>query len=192
MWKFIVSSSGKSNWLNHNEIEICFIGRSNVGKSSLINALANQKIAKTSNTPGRTQLINFFKNSNNKIIVDLPGYGYAKMSKTNAQKMFDMIEQYFTERENLKYVFLLFDSRLGLLENDLQMIEFLQSLNHNVILVGTKADKLNQAQMHKIKKQLEKFNNLQFSYFVSSLKNKNINLLNQQIDKIFSDNENKI
>ncbi|UWD33982.1 ribosome biogenesis GTP-binding protein YihA/YsxC [Mesomycoplasma molare] len=184
MWKFLISSSNKANWLKHDNKEICFIGRSNVGKSSLINALANNKIAKTSNTPGRTQLINFFQNQNTNIIVDLPGYGYAKMSKSLSAKMFDMIEEYFSLRENLLTTFLLFDSRIGLTEKDYQMLEFLESINRNVILVATKIDKLNQSQIYKVKKEIEILNKYE-CFFVSSAKKKNINILNQKINELF-------
>ncbi|MGZ9414501.1 ribosome biogenesis GTP-binding protein YihA/YsxC [Mycoplasma sp. 5370] len=183
MWKFIVSSSKKENWYFHKGKEICFIGRSNVGKSSLINALANTKIAKTSNTPGRTQLINFFENNNQKIIVDLPGYGYAKMSKFLSEKMFNMIEEYFTFRENLDTTFLLFDSRIGLTDNDKSMLEFLESLNKKIILVATKIDKLNQSQIYKVKKEIELLNKYE-CFFVSSTKKKNLNLLIEKINEI--------
>ncbi|MBN3534572.1 ribosome biogenesis GTP-binding protein YihA/YsxC [Mycoplasma procyoni] len=185
MWKFIVSSSKKDNWYDHNGFEICFIGRSNVGKSSLINALANTKIAKTSNTPGRTQLINFFSDDQNRVVVDLPGYGYAKMSKSAAEKMFEMIEQYFAQRLQLKTVFLLFDSRLGLQEIDKQMIEFLNSVNRKIVLVGTKMDKLNQSQQHAIKKQMEQYNNFK-NIIVSSQTKRNIANLQQIINEEFN------
>lgn len=81
MWKFIKSSTSQENWLDVSNHEIVFWGRSNVGKSSLINALAKTKLAKTSSTPGRTRLINYFETTNHQIVVDLPGYGYASMSK---------------------------------------------------------------------------------------------------------------
>ena len=105
MWKFIKSSSDKSNWLIHDNKEICFIGRSNVGKSSLINALArNSKLAKVSKMPGRTQLINYFQNENDLIIVDLPGYGYANISYSIQEKMFNMIDEYLFVK-NLSSIF---------------------------------------------------------------------------------------
>ncbi|MGY6171758.1 ribosome biogenesis GTP-binding protein YihA/YsxC [Candidatus Mycoplasma pogonae] len=155
MWKFIKSAQDKNSWYQHEGKEICFIGRSNVGKSSLINALANTKIAKTSNTPGRTQLINYFSDDYHNIVVDLPGYGYAKMSKSQKQKMLDMIEQYFIESTNLATVFLLFDSVIGPTEFDFEMYYYLQALNRKVILVGTKVDKAKQSQLYKAKKALE-------------------------------------
>lgn len=184
MWKFVISASNKENWYQENKQEVCFIGRSNVGKSSLINALANQKIARTSNTPGRTQLINYFVNEKNHFIVDLPGYGYAKMSKTNNQKMLNMLEQYFLERKQLITVFLLFDSKVGLTSLDQDMIQYLDSINRKVILVGTKLDKTNQSERSKIEKEVLKFNKQVI--FTSSSKTKNIQklllLINEQFD----------
>ncbi|WP_033161155.1 ribosome biogenesis GTP-binding protein YihA/YsxC [[Mycoplasma] collis] len=184
MWKFIISSSNKSNWYNHSNYEICFIGRSNVGKSSLLNALANQNIAKISSVPGKTKLINFFENNDKNIIVDLPGYGYAKMSKKDNEIMLQMLYDYFKDRSQLKTVFLLFDTRIGLQNIDLNTLKFLSELNRKVILVGTKIDKLNQSQLAKIKTLLEKEKKYQY-IFVSSKNKKNIQILNEIINNEF-------
>lgn len=162
MWKFIKSSSNKNNWLIHSNKEICFIGRSNVGKSSLINALANnKKLAKTSKTPGRTQLINYFETDSKKIIVDLPGYGFANISIENQKKMFLMIDQYFLESK-IDYVFVLIDSKIGITPKDEEIINHLLSLNHNVFLILTKIDKSIQSERssslkHVFFKQLKYF-----------------------------------
>lgn len=175
MWKFIKSSSDQSNWLIHDKKEICFIGRSNVGKSSLINALSNNsKLAKTSKTPGRTQLINYFDTNDKVIIVDLPGYGFANISLSIQEKMFSMIDQYFQYSKPI-YVFLLIDARRGIMEKDQTIIEHLISLNHKIIFIVTKVDKAKQSEIAKTLKN-DYFKNNKF--FLSSISNKN------QIEKI--------
>lgn len=167
MWKFIKSSSEKGNWLNHQQTEICFIGRSNVGKSTLINLIGNQKIAKVSKTPGRTQLINYFQTDKNIIAVDLPGYGYAKISKNIQEKMFAMIDEYF-KLNRPKKVFILIDAKIGIQPKDSEIISYLSSLDHNISLILTKCDKANQSEINKtLKNELFK----SFNYFMVSEKN---------------------
>ncbi|QJB71293.1 ribosome biogenesis GTP-binding protein YihA/YsxC [Mycoplasma sp. 1654_15] len=184
MWSFIKSASAKSSWFEHNQQEISFIGRSNVGKSSLINALANQKIAKTSKQPGRTQLLNFFYNEQKKVIVDLPGYGFAKISISQKSLISSMLRDYFENRSNLKTVFVLVDSNVGITELDLKMLEFLKQLNKEVVLVATKIDKINQSQKHKIIKSID---NLGYPYFlISSSKKIGIDKLNVYINNLLS------
>lgn len=182
MWKFIKSSSDKTNWYLHNQKEICFIGRSNVGKSSLINALSgNKKLAKTSKTPGRTQLINYFETPDKKVIVDLPGYGFANISISIQKKMFEMIDEYFN-KANPTTVFVLIDSRRGITEKDEEIINYLLDLNHNVLLILTKVDKANQSEIHKAMSHpfFKKLN-----YFKSSINNeKLISLINDYIKSI--------
>ncbi|WP_261368948.1 ribosome biogenesis GTP-binding protein YihA/YsxC [Mycoplasma struthionis] len=159
MWKYIKSASDKKSWYEHSEKELIFWGRSNVGKSSLINALANQKIAKTSSTPGRTRLVNYFLTNNQKIIIDLPGYGYATMSKTDQQKVANIIDDYFTNSENQKTVCLLIDAKIGFSPIDLEMIDYLRSLNIHFDIIITKIDKANQSQKHRVKTQALTFSN---------------------------------
>ena len=123
--------------------EYAFIGRSNVGKSSLINMLTNnRKLAKTSATPGKTLLINHFIINNEWYLVDLPGYGYARRSKKEVQKLEQMISGYILQREQLMNVFLLVDVRLEPQEIDLDFIEWLGTSNIPFAIVFTKADKL--------------------------------------------------
>ena len=182
MWKFVKSATDETNWLKGHAKEVCFIGRSNVGKSSLINALAKQKIAKTSNTPGRTQLINFFEEKGN-IYVDLPGYGWARMSKTKQHDMFSMIENYVQNKHELIKVFLLVDSKVGPTKDDEIMIDFLKQADMPFMIVMTKCDKPNQSELHKsTKKVLE----LHHDYIqVSSFKRKNIIKLGKIIESTF-------
>jgi len=123
--------------------EYAFIGRSNVGKSSLINMITGQKaLAKTSSTPGKTQLINHFLISESWYLVDLPGYGYARTARTNRKKWETIIEQYLLKRTSLMSTFLLIDSRLALQDNDHEIISWFgeKQLHFNIVL--TKIDKL--------------------------------------------------
>ena len=126
--------------------EFAFVGRSNVGKSSLINMLTGKKeLAKTSSVPGKTQLINFFDINRSWTLVDLPGYGYARLSKSKQNDFNINVSGYLTERENLKHVFALVDSRMEPLEGDLAFIEWLQACRLPVSIVFTKADKSSEA-----------------------------------------------
>ncbi len=183
MWKFITSSSDKTNWLNKHAKEVCFVGRSNVGKSSLINALANQKIARTSNTPGRTQLINYFQNDDNKFIVDLPGYGFAKMPQKELKKMSMMVEEYFADRTQLIMTFCLVDSKIGITSDDLDMFSYLESVGRPYFIIATKSDKAKQSELSKTIKQIEKVG--QDYLITSSSKGTNINKLKAVIKNTF-------
>jgi GTP-binding protein len=128
--------------------EYAFIGRSNVGKSSLINMLAGQKmLAKTSSTPGKTQLINHFLVDESWYLVDLPGYGYARTAKSNRQKWENVIEQYLLKRPNLMSTFILIDSRLPLQESDRKVINWFGEKGIHFVMVLTKTDKLTQNQL---------------------------------------------
>jgi len=123
--------------------EYAFIGRSNVGKSSLINMLANNKsIAKISSKPGKTQTINHFLVNNAWYLVDLPGYGYAKISKTMREKWVKMIRDYLVLRENLQVIFVLIDARLEPQKKDLEFINSLGESQIPFVLIFTKSDKL--------------------------------------------------
>ena len=123
--------------------EYAFIGRSNVGKSSLINMLCNYKgLAKVSNTPGKTQTINYFRVDSSWHLVDLPGYGYAKISKKMREKWEDMIERYLITRPQLQCVFVLIDSRHKLQKIDLEFVNWMGDRRVPFVIVYTKTDKL--------------------------------------------------
>jgi GTP-binding protein len=126
--------------------EYAFIGRSNVGKSSLINMLVERKkLAKTSSTPGKTRLINHFRINGRWFLADLPGYGYAKVSKKEREGFGKMIEQYAGRRTNLVCFFVLIDARLPPQQIDLDFMEWLGDSNLPFVIVLTKVDKINQA-----------------------------------------------
>ncbi|MBY8963742.1 ribosome biogenesis GTP-binding protein YihA/YsxC [Flavobacterium sp. D11R37] len=141
--EFIISNSDVKKCPKDNLPEYAFIGRSNVGKSSLINMLTNNKnLAKTSARPGKTQLINHFKINSNWYLVDLPGYGYAKVSKTTKEKFQKFITEYFEKREQLVCAFVLIDIRHEAQKIDLEFINYLGEAQVPFCIVFTKADKI--------------------------------------------------
>ena len=154
--KFIKSATSIDNSLE-NFSQIAFVGRSNVGKSSLINMLTkNSKLCKTSSTPGRTRLINYFQINSDIYFVDLPGYGFAKASKTEVDGWQSMIEPYLVENENLKCVCMLVDSRIEPTNQDKQMLKFLNYYRIPFVIIATKCDKFGKSQ---IKPQMQKIAN---------------------------------
>ena len=133
----------RSQYPIDNKNEFLLVGRSNVGKSSFINTLIERKnFARTSSKPGKTQTLNFYKVNDNFYLVDVPGYGYASVSKDTQKKFGLMIEEYLKERKNLKHVFLLIDYRHKPTEDDLLMCEFLKYYNLDITIVATKYDKV--------------------------------------------------
>lgn len=143
--EFTLSAPMESMCPQDNKPEYAFIGRSNVGKSSLINMLTNnKKLAKTSSTPGKTLLINHFIINNEWYLVDLPGYGFAKRSKKEVQRLEQMINGYILQRKQLVNVFLLVDIRLEAQKVDLDFIQWLGASSVPFAIVFTKADKLSQ------------------------------------------------
>lgn len=131
--------------------EVAFAGRSNVGKSSLINALFNQrKLAKTSSTPGRTQQLNFFNFDNKLYLVDLPGYGYAKAPETLVKQWQQILKTYLRGRPNLRRVFLMIDSRHGLKKDDKDIMKMLDDAAVPYQIILTKADKISKEELDKV------------------------------------------
>ena len=148
--EFIKSAVKPSQYPAPDFGEIAFAGRSNVGKSSLINTLVNRKkLVKTSSKPGMTQLINFFFINETAIFVDLPGYGYAKVSKKIRQTWGNMIETYLSMRQNLLGLVLLIDIRRGPEKEEFELINWLIKAKIDIILVFTKADKLSKPKQQK-------------------------------------------
>ena len=141
MIKFVGSFETVKSLPKTHFSEYAFIGRSNVGKSSLINAIVGAQIARTSNTPGRTQSLNLFNVDDRIMIVDLPGYGYAKVSKVDAMRWLQRLEDYLLNRSQLKRLFILIDSRIGVRDSDLDLMDFCDANAIPYQVVYTKKDK---------------------------------------------------
>ena len=148
--EFVRSTFDRSHWLSDGRSEVAFLGRSNVGKSSLINSLLLRKgLARTSNTPGRTQSINFFLINEKFYFADLPGYGYAKVSKTMRADWGKMAEEYLADRQELVLCIQLVDSRHEPTKLDLQLNEWLTYHDKPHLVVATKSDKLSKNELQK-------------------------------------------
>lgn len=174
---FVISAVKKEQYPITGLPEIAFVGRSNVGKSSIINALTNRKkLAKVSQTPGKTRLINFFIiNGDEFYLVDLPGYGYAKVSKTEKASWGKTIETYLNGRQELKRVVLLVDSRHKPTADDIQMHEWIKFYGYDEVVIATKSDKLSNNELRKSEKVIRETLNLGKEdklYFFSSLNKK--------------------
>ena len=149
--KFVTSAPNSKNWPDEDLNEFVFIGKSNVGKSTLINSLCNNStICRVSSTPGRTRLLNFFNVNNELRIVDAPGYGYAYLDKKNDANFAKMMREYLFKRKNLKGCCLLLDSRLKPTDDDAVMFNMIIDAQLPFIIIATKCDKLNQSQKSKV------------------------------------------
>lgn len=138
-----ISAVRRSQYPTDNKPEFLLVGRSNVGKSSFINSIIERKnLARVSGKPGKTQTLNFYNVNDDFYLVDVPGYGFANVSKEQQRKFGLMIEDYLVGRDNLKEVFMLIDYRIKPTQNDLLMYNFLKYHNLNVIIIATKIDKV--------------------------------------------------
>ena len=180
MVEFIKSAKNKNDFPSNNR-EVVFVGRSNVGKSSLLNTLYKKDIAYVGKTPGKTKLINFFNIDNEYYAVDVPGYGYARRSKQEAIEFGEMMEDYFS-RVEVKFCVMIVDSRIGLTNDDLDMKEFLENKGINYIIVANKIDKLSNNELFNVKNKL--FKDYQNIIYISALKRKNI----EDLTSIIKDN----
>jgi GTP-binding protein len=159
--EFLKGAVSYKNYPDSSCPELAFVGRSNVGKSSLINSLLNRKkLVKTSQTPGKTQEINFFKINNDFIFADLPGYGFAKVPQSVKNRWKKMIENYLLKRETLLAVIFIIDLRRSPSQLDLDLQRWLEAFGVKYLLVGTKMDKLSQSE---IKKQVNRLNEAYFN-----------------------------
>lgn len=164
----------RSQYPEDKKSEFLLVGRSNVGKSSFINTLIERKnFARTSSKPGKTQTLNFYKVNDAFYLVDVPGYGYASVSKDTQKKFGLMIEEYLKSRENLKHVFMLIDYRHKPTEDDVLMYEFLMYYNLDITIVATKYDKVSKngrIKQDKLIKDTLKFDDNEFITFSSVTK----------------------
>ena len=183
---FLGSFNDIQNMSNTNLPECCFVGRSNTGKSSIINAITKtKKLAKISKTPGRTQSANLFEINKTIIIVDLPGYGYANVSKNTRDQLSNLIESYIANRENLIKVYVLVDCKVGIKNSDIDIMDLISSSNKNFSIVLSKIDKctsdFTQKQNMSILSLMKNYNK-NFMQIFSSSSNKNVGILDIQKD----------
>lgn len=158
--EIVVSAIKKDQYPTEGLPEIALVGRSNVGKSSATNALLNRRnFARTSQTPGKTRTINFYKINEEFYFVDLPGYGYAKVSKSEKDKWGVIMERYLQDRQELCAIFLLVDIRHEPTNDDVMMYEWIKHFGYNCVVIATKADKISRGQYQKhiniIRKKLQ-------------------------------------
>ncbi len=159
--EMIITAGLASQFPVHDMPEIAFAGKSNVGKSSLLNAMLNRKsLARTSSQPGKTQTINFYSVQDTFMFVDLPGYGYAKVSKADRERWGKLIEGYLEKREQLKKIILLIDIRHEVGNNDKMMYDWIKHYHNEVIIVATKMDKIKRSQVQKHLSMIRKGLNL--------------------------------
>ena len=148
--EMIITAGLASQFPVHDMPEIAFAGKSNVGKSSLLNTMLNRRaLARTSSQPGKTQTINFYSVQDTFMFVDLPGYGYAKVSKADRERWGKLIEGYLEKREQLKKIILLIDIRHEVGNNDKMMYDWIKHYHNEVIIVATKMDKIKRSQVQK-------------------------------------------
>lgn len=172
--EIIISAAWKEQWPKDKTPEFAFAGRSNVGKSSLINMLLNRKkLARTSSKPGKTRVINFYNVDDKVKFVDLPGYGFAKVSKAEKEKWGKMIEGYLSQRENLVEVILLVDIRHKPTKDDVMMFNWIKGMGFNGIVIGTKADKVKRSQLPKSINRIRKTLNMDKEDFLLPISSSN-------------------
>lgn len=188
--EFIKSCYSSSDFIDDDKFEVCFVGRSNTGKSSLINAIFNNnKLAKTSSEQGKTRLVNYFLVDKTFYLVDLPGYGYHKAGKQNEKNWSTLIEQYFAQKEDKKLVLLLVDIRHEPSEDDKLMLKFLNFYNLPFKIIATKSDKIAKSKRNNQKLMLAKGLNIGKDdiIFCSSETKENIDLIKKLVDEKVSD-----
>ena len=184
---FIKSANQVSQFPEDSGREIAFVGRSNAGKSTALNSIFGRKnIAKTSKTPGRTQLVNFFAIDGDCRVVDLPGYGFAAVSKDKRKQWDELISDYFRTRDALKGVFLIIDSRRMITELDHLFLEFYLPLNKSLHVVLTKADKLKKnEQIETLRSTETSLGNVATIQLFSGTKKNGVTVAKQRLSEIF-------
>lgn len=186
--EFVLCAAWKSQWPQNDLPEICMAGRSNVGKSSFINAITGRnKLAKVSSTPGKTRTLNFFNINDELRLVDVPGYGYAKVNDKIKESFGEMIDTYLKERDTLRALVLIVDYRHKPTHDDIEMYEYAKYYQIPVIVVATKEDKLKRNDLQKnekIIKQALRFDHNDYFVRFSSLNKKGIDEVWDIINKL--------
>ena len=157
----LISAVQEKQYPKHDLPEIAFLGRSNVGKSSLINSLVNRKsLAHTSSKPGKTQTLNFYNINNDFCLVDVPGYGFAQVSKKDQERFGQMVENYLVNRDNLRGVVLLIDSRHKPTDDDKLMYNYIKYYHLPILIIATKSDKITRSKWNACKSLIKQTLNL--------------------------------
>lgn len=182
MISFIKSAKFRNDFPK-TEREVVFVGRSNAGKSSLLNALYGKDLAYVGKTPGKTRLINFYDINGDYTAVDVPGYGYANRSQNEAIEFGKMMDDYFS-RKSVKLAVIIVDSRLGLTNDDKDMLDYLENNKIKYIIAANKIDKLSNNELNKNKQLF--FNDYKYVYYISCVKRTNIDVLKNEILKIIA------
>jgi GTP-binding protein len=185
--KFIKSAVLPADYPEPRYPEIAVLGRSNAGKSTLLNAYVQQQIAKEGKTPGKTRLINFFLTDENYVLVDLPGYGYATVPEEERTSWRKMVEKYLRERQNLAGAILCIEGRRSWSADESQLDEWLKTQDIPLFIAVTKTDKLNQSEMHKRKTEYEGLGIAAGVFFVSGRTGKGVDKLRQEVYKNICD-----
>ncbi|MGL5020434.1 MAG: ribosome biogenesis GTP-binding protein YihA/YsxC [Mycoplasmatales bacterium] len=185
--RYVISAVTETGYPEHDGQEITLLGRSNVGKSTFINRFCSRKkLAYTSARPGKTQTLNFFYINDNLYFVDVPGYGYAKVSKVQREEFGRMIEEYLTQRIKLAFAILLIDFKVGPTEDDILMYKFLKYYHKDVLVIATKKDKVKNSMHHKqtvaIKEKME-LNEGDIFYAYSATSNKDVIKLHEIVEE---------
>lgn len=183
--ELVVSAVNKKQYPEELDIEVVLVGKSNVGKSSFVNSmLGRKKLARTSNTPGKTRQINFYNIDNKMYFVDLPGYGYSKMSKTDAAKMGEYIEEYLNARQEISLIVLLLDIRHKPTADDKLMYDFILRQNIPFLVLCNKADKIGVTKVADRLEEIKKELGISYSPVVPYSAEKK-NYVEQTWDKLF-------
>ena len=187
----LISAVQEKQYPKHDLPEIAFLGRSNVGKSSLINSLVNRKsLAHTSSKPGKTQTLNFYNIDNDFCLVDVPGYGFAQVSKKDQERFGQMVENYLVNRDNLRGVVLLIDSRHKPTDDDKLMYNYIKYYHLPILIIATKSDKITRSKWNACKSLIKQTLNLdeEDGYVqYSALKKMGIDDVWQWIDKLLEE-----
>lgn len=187
----LISAVQEKQYPKHDLPEVAFLGRSNVGKSSLINSLVNRKsLAHTSSKPGKTQTLNFYNINNDFCLVDVPGYGFAQVSKKDQERFGQMVENYLVNRDNLRGVVLLIDSRHKPTDDDKLMYNYIKYYHLPILIIATKSDKITRSKWNACKSLIKQTLNLdeEDGYVqYSALKKMGIDDVWQWIDKLLEE-----